>query len=102
MCLWRLWLTASSHKSPTNNEQYMVDDDLEYCCKTKRCFQTPRTQVDGLACGRCLASSYCKCNCETYMKWFAKNENQILKQYAKRYDLNLKEIKKKRAAFRNN
>lgn len=38
-----------------------------YCCEDK-CFRTPRDHVDGMACMKCECFSYCKCDCQTFIK----------------------------------
>lgn len=42
----------------------------EYCC-LRRCFGVPFVQVDGIACLKCKAFSYCCCKCVTYMQSIA-------------------------------
>lgn len=44
-----------------------------YCCQLK-CFKSPDTHLDGVACVRCYAYNYCHCLCVTYMR---ENEGYI-------------------------
>lgn len=39
----------------------------KYCCVNK-CFETPRTFIDTVACDRCKSYCYCRCKCLTYMR----------------------------------
>src|SRR5436190_20892597 len=43
------------------------ENNVTYCCPDK-CFVTPKTQVDGLACRQCGCFSYCKCRCVNFEK----------------------------------
>lgn len=42
-------------------------ESKSYCCN-KKCFKTPSTQVDGIACMKCKSFSYCCCKCQTFQK----------------------------------
>lgn len=44
-----------------------MDSNLRYCCNLK-CFVKRGTEVDGIACKRCMSSCRCYCKCKTYMK----------------------------------
>lgn len=38
-----------------------------YCCELK-CFELPKTEVDGRACKICMYFCYCVCKCITFQK----------------------------------
>lgn len=38
----------------------------EYCCDTYKCFEAPDSQVDGKACNKCEAYSFCHCQCKSW------------------------------------
>lgn len=40
--------------------------DRSYCCKLE-CFESPETQVDGVACRVCRSYNYCKCRCKSHV-----------------------------------
>lgn len=50
-----------------------------YCCENK-CFEIPRSQVDGIACNRCYSFSYCVCYCEIIQKKMEIFIQKILKK----------------------
>lgn len=52
--------------------------ELEYCCE-KKCFRSPRDQVDGLACRKCDSYAYCRCRCVTWQLWKKDQEELNLK-----------------------
>lgn len=54
-----------------------------YCCENK-CFETPRDQVDGIACTKCYNFCYCICNCiKTKMQDLINNILEKAKNLAK-------------------
>jgi hypothetical protein len=56
----------SSKLVPTKTVPTKVNIN-KYCCANK-CFETPRTLIDTIACERCKSYCYCRCKCVTYMK----------------------------------
>lgn len=52
---------------------------ISYCCENK-CFETPKSQVDGLACTRCASYCYCVCNCKIIQDKMEVFTNKILKK----------------------
>lgn len=44
--------------------------EFEWCdthCCTKKCFERPNDEVDGLACTKCYSFCMCRCKCRTWM-----------------------------------
>lgn len=40
-----------------------------FCCP-KECFHVPDQLIRGLACTRCKAVNFCKCDCVTWQEWY--------------------------------
>lgn len=49
----------------------------KYCC-TDKCFEIPRSQVDGLACTRCNSYCFCVCACKIANAKLQKFTDKIL------------------------
>ena len=45
-----------------------MEKEMYFCCELK-CFRRFNTEVDGIACSKCLASGCCYCDCVMHMKY---------------------------------
>lgn len=71
---WWTWKNRPTWKVWPTKKQQTLDLDFgfgprssDYCC-SKKCFEIPKDQVDGRACNKCQAFSYCICDCIAYKR----------------------------------
>lgn len=74
LCGDKLCLCQCKHQTKTSNIKIKINNQFmdvvyiqksDYCCE-KKCFQIPHHLVRGLACQKCKAVNYCKCDCVTW------------------------------------
>ena len=89
------WCLAKDNKCDDgkNIQWNVMTENARYCC-SQRCFDKGIVgdEVDGVACGKCLAFCSCMCKCKSYMKYVYKNKLEKQKRDAIK---ELKEIQKK-------
>ncbi|KAG8170333.1 hypothetical protein JTE90_014804 [Oedothorax gibbosus] len=61
-------------------EMFKYKGERKYCCE-KQCIPIPTLVVRGLACRKCKAVNYCKCECPTWMRRYKEAVEQLMQEW---------------------